>query len=99
MILTWTQPAKYTDGSAFGSQNFAGYELAIDGKAAVAIPVQWTDSRNFSFDLLQLQLTLGKHTVQLRAVDKTGRKSAFSTPVPFEIGPLPMSPEDLTVLP
>lgn len=96
-ILTWQNPAAYTDGSAYGQADNAGYTLQIDGQGAVSIPVAW----GTSFDLATLAayqaLKRGKHTASLAAVSKEGLASDFSTPVTFPVAVAPMAPSNLAM--
>lgn len=77
--LTWTNPATYIDGSAYGQADNAGYQIAFDGQPAISIPLSW----GTSFDLVTLAaytaLKKGTHTLALAPVSVKGVVGAFSS--------------------
>lgn len=80
--IKWTPTSKYTDGSTFAAADYAGMELVVDGKPAVAVPVAFGISE---FDIASLALALGAHTVQLATVATNGTKSALSNSATFTL--------------
>lgn len=93
MKAYWKQPATMNDGSPFTAAMFAGWELVVDGKPAIAIPLVWDGDpqKEYSFDLSELQLTEASHTAYIRTVEKDGDVSAPSPTVTFgyKKGPTP----------
>lgn len=84
-VIRWTPPTQYTDGSAFGAADFAGYEWGYravgDGQYAlsVAIPVSFGTT---SLDITQLALPqLTDLDLAMRTVARNGSVSDWSTPV------------------
>lgn len=81
--LQWDGPTKNVDGSVFDQTQFAGYELELDGRPSVAIPVAWDSDNKYDFDLRSVGLTFGQHKARIRVVNKTGKVSDFSNQVEF----------------
>lgn len=103
-ILSWVGPTTYTNGSAFGQADFAGYEIQVNGAGALALPVQFSPSNQYSFDLEQLASVqaeageLRSFTVALRTVAKNGQTSAWSESVEFTLDlRIPNPPTELAV--
>lgn len=98
-VLSWTGTTTYTDGSTFGSADFAGYELSIDGKPAVVLPVAWQTSNQYSFDMAALGLSYGSHSATLRTVAVNGQRSDPAGPVTFLVvdNRKPAAPTNLRV--
>lgn len=99
MKLSWTQPDTMADGSPFTRERFAGWTLSVDGKPAVAIPLQWDGdaTRQYTFDLSLLELPEGTHTYQMWTTEVDGDMSAPSplyTHV-YKVAPLP--PQSVSV--
>lgn len=97
LVLSWTNPTAYTDGSPYAQSDNAGYTIQIDGTGAVSIPLAF----GTSFDLTTLAvfptLKRGSHTVALAVVSKEGMQSAFSTAASFPVTVPPNSPTNLAV--
>lgn len=97
-MLTWVNPTTNTDGSALTQSDVAGYEIAIDGAAAVSVPLGYATS----FDLTTLAgfsvLKSGSHTVTLAVTNKEGETGAASSAVTFPVLPkVPGVPTALAV--
>lgn len=102
--LSWVGPTTYTDGSPFGQADFAGFELAVNGQGAVAVPVSFNPTNQYVFDiegLASIQAEPGAvrtYTVALRTVAKNGQVSAWSAPVSFTLDlRVPNPPVELQV--
>lgn len=98
--LAWEGPTKYTDGSAFGAADFAGFEISVNGQPAVALPVQWQTTNQYEFDIAALGLSFGTHAVNLRTVAVNGQRSDPSATVTFQLADerRPFPPTNLRVV-
>lgn len=94
MRAKWKQPATMNDGSPFTAAQFAGWELIIDGKPAIAVPLTWNGNPDteYSFDLSELQLTEAAHKLTMRTLEKDGDVSAMSPEVTFIYKRAPLPP-------
>ncbi len=103
--ITLTHDMRNADGSDWTSAQFAGFEIAFDGKPAVALPAQWaarnaqTGVTTFEFDPIARGFTLpeGQHTAQAWAVDKDGDRSAPTAVLTFVEKVVPSAPKSLAV--
>jgi hypothetical protein len=102
--LSWVGPTTYTDGSAFGSADYAGYEIQVNGEAAVALPLAFNPTNQYVFDvstLASVQAEPGairQFTVALRTVARNGQVSDWSQSVQFSLDlRVPNPPTSLAV--
>jgi hypothetical protein len=97
--ITITHDMKNTDGSAWTAAQFAGFEISIDGKPAVALPAQFSAGGVFEFDAVALGITLpeGQHSATARAVDKDGDRSDPTPAVVWVEKVIPTVPKTLAV--
>lgn len=95
--LTWTQPKANVDGSVFDVTQFAGFQIAIDGKPAVSIPIAWNDVGTYELPLAGLSLSFAQHVVGMQTIAKNGAISAMSNTATFTLKDerVPKAPLDL----
>lgn len=76
--MRWTAPTQYTDGSAFGEADFAGFTLYIDGAAGVSVPRGWDADGEYEMDLAAFPelIAYGEHRIGLTVVARNGSESA-----------------------
>jgi hypothetical protein len=84
-VLRWNGPTTYTDGSAFGSADLAGFEIQVQGKPAVAVDLEFSSNNQYSFDIKDLGLVPGTYQVTVSTVAKNGRKSNPSPVASFTL--------------
>ncbi len=103
-LLSWVGPTTYTNGTPFGEADYAGYELQVNGQGAVALPVQFAPSNQYSFDieeLAQVEAEPGEirtYNVALRTVARNGQSSVWSDPLAIVLDlRLPNPPTSLAV--
>lgn len=95
--LTWTNPTQMTDGTPFAaSSDTSGYQIEIDGAAAVGIPIGYATTFDMSTLAVWPTLKTGTHTVGLAVVTKEGVTGNFGTAT-FPILGVPMAPTALSV--
>jgi hypothetical protein len=96
-ILKWTNPTARKDGSAYGLSENAGYQISIDGGAAIPLPGIKAAT---TFDLSTLPeykaLAAGVHSVAISAVDVDGEVSPASVAA-FSISHPPAAPGNVVV--
>lgn len=90
--FVWAQPKQNTDGSAFDAAQFAGYELEVDGAAAVSVPVAWNDSGNYELPFAGLSFADGSHVARIRVKHVNGAVSDFSDSAAFTVARQPVAP-------
>lgn len=96
--LSWVNPTTNTDGSAFAdTTDTAGYEIAIDGAAAVSIPIGFATSFDMSTLAVWPTLKTGNHTATLAVATKEGVTGLPSNPVTFPVFGVPTAPTGLAV--
>lgn len=94
--LQWTAPATYVDGLPYGQADHGGYEVEVNGLAAVAIPTAWNEEGRYSFPVLQLpNLKQGTNAVRMRTVAANGQVSDWTGVVTFPYLSVPKAPVDL----
>lgn len=90
-VLRWVGPTTYTDGSPFGEQDLAGYEVEVNDSGAVALPVQFNPDNQYELELASLALVQAEDgakrsfTVRLRVVATNGSVSDWSNSQTFEL--------------
>lgn len=95
--IKWANPTAREDGTPYGQNDNAGYEITIDGTPAVAIPTAWaTEFELNTLDIVQ-GLKHGNHTAALAVVDKGGLKSGNSNAVTFPKSSKPGAPTGLAL--
>lgn len=67
---------------------FAGWEVSIDGTAAISVPIGWETDLNWTAPMPTVALEDGEHVLKLRLVlrnpkTKTEVRSPFSEPAIF----------------
>jgi len=94
MKVNWTQPTTMANGDPFTAAMFAGWELSIDDKPAIAVPLVWDGKPDtvYSFDLEALSLTEAVHKLTMRTIEKDGDKSAPSPNLSFTYRKVPSAP-------
>ncbi|MDQ2640753.1 MAG: hypothetical protein M3Y79_09275 [Pseudomonadota bacterium] len=93
MKARWTAPTTFTDGSAFGRTDLAGFELQLDDRPAVSVPFTWNDAGKYEFDLGELELQPGRqYSARMLTVATGGRKSDWTAPVLFTYARTPRAP-------
>lgn len=87
--IQWMGPTERTDGTAYGAEDHAGYELGVydvvltDYKGWVTIPDAYQVNE---WPLSELNLNeKGSYSIALRTVDKGGRVSVWSDPLYIEV--------------
>jgi hypothetical protein len=96
--LNIQNPTTFTDGTAFAdTTDTAGYEISIDGAAAVSIPVGYVTSFDMSTLAVWPTLKTGPHTVTLAVVTKEGVTGLYAAPLTFPILGVPVAPTLLSV--
>lgn len=78
--LSFTHDGKNTDGSAFDPTLFNGFEVQIDGIAALSIPITWNTQGTYTAPIAPLGLATGSHTIAVQLLSKNGNNSAWSVP-------------------
>lgn len=78
--LKWVGPTTYTDGSSFGEADLAGFQITVDGNPAVNVPMAYTATNAYEFDIADLSLAYGTHTVTVATVARNGGVSVQSNP-------------------
>jgi hypothetical protein len=98
-VANWRGPTEYTDGTAFGESDLAGWLITVDGAPAVNVPMAWNESNLYSFDLTTLGISYGAHVARIQTVARNGSVSAPSNAVNFTHADerVPGVPFDLTV--
>jgi hypothetical protein len=85
--IQWAPPTTRTDGSAYGADDHAGYELGVgnDGiyEPWVSVPASY-DITEWPVDQLNMN-DEGDYQIVLRTVDTGGRVSEWSAPVNFTV--------------
>lgn len=99
--LSWDAPTTRTDGTAYGAESHAGYELGVNRNGEftpwVSVPAAY-DVTSWPLDELNIS-TPGTYEVALRTVDTGGLTSAWSNPLVFTAQlALPNPPTNLTIL-
>ena len=90
--LNITNPTTFTDGSAFSaSTDTAGYEIQIDGAAAVSIPNGYLTTFDLSTLAVWSTLKSGMHTVALAVVTKEGATGVYGS-ASFPVLGIPAAP-------
>lgn len=95
--VSWANPTTYTDGSAYGQADNAGYTLQLDGVGAISVPLAWGTSFDISTLAAFAALKRGSHKVAVAAVSKEGAQSDFSAPASFPVVFPPMAPTSVAV--
>jgi hypothetical protein len=95
--LNWTNPTTNTDGSALTEAENAGYQISLDGGAAVSIPLAWGTTFDMSSLAAYEALKSGAHTVTLALVTTAGVVGVASNAASFSIAAVPSAPTGLTV--
>lgn len=96
--LSWTGPTTYTDGRPYGAADHGGYEIAINGQSAVAVPMAWNAQNRYTLPLAPLPfITQGNNEATLRTVAANGQASAWTTPITFQYLSTPNAPSALVV--
>lgn len=94
--IEWTGPTTYTDGLPYGQADHGGYELELNGKAAVAVPTAWNVSNNYTLPIAGLPgLKQGDNVVRMRTVAANGLVSDFTGAVTFPYKSVPKAPVSL----
>jgi hypothetical protein len=83
--LSWSGPTSYTDGTAFGQADLAGFRISVDGKPSVDIPVTWNVNNAYEFPLSSLTLSYGTHSATMQTVAKNGGVSVASAAISFTL--------------
>lgn len=85
--LSWTGPTKNTDGSDFTADQYAGFELEINGEGAVTVPAAWSTDSRYEMPLSDLQAVqaTGDYSLRMRTVAKNGNVSEWSAPAAFSM--------------
>lgn len=99
-ILTWRHDGKNVDESAFTAEQYAGFELELNGQAAVSVPVAFSTEGRYSLPLADLAAvqTTGSYNLRMRTVAKSGAVSAWSEGVSFSMDfRVPAAPYGLSV--
>lgn len=97
-VLSWVNPTLNTDGTAYAQTSNAGYELSLDGTAAVAVPLAWATSFDMSTLAAFDALKSGTHTVTLANVTTAGIVGVASAPLSFSIAATPDAPTGLAIV-
>ncbi len=96
----WRHDGRNTDGTPFTADQFAGFELEVNGQGAVSIPAGYDADGEYEVpftDLPAISQT-GNYTLRLRVVNRAGSASAFSAPVTFAMDfRVPTAPSALAV--
>lgn len=98
--LYWTGPDKMTDGSAFTSAEYAGFEIEVSqgGSATViAVPAAWKADHAYSLPLRDLPLGVGPATVRMRTLSVGYGSSDWTNPVSFTLRGPPLPPQNVRV--
>lgn len=98
--LRWAHDHRNTDGTPFTAEQFAGFELEINGAGAVSVPAGYDADGAYEMplaDLAAVQET-GSYTLRMRVVNRAGSASAFSAPASFVMDfRVPTAPTGLSV--
>lgn len=83
--LLWTHDHRNDDDSLFGPEQFAGFELEINGAPAVSVPVPYDLDGQYEMllDHLAAVHATGSYVVRMRVVNRNGVASDFSAPFTF----------------
>src|SRR5688572_15667985 len=90
-VLRWQGPTTWSNGNPFTQADYAGYEVQVNGQAAVALPVQWAPSNQYSLELASLAAIEAEEgeirvfSVALRTVASNGLTSDWSAPLSFSL--------------
>jgi hypothetical protein len=95
--LSWSNPTTNTDGSALAQTDVAGYQLALDGAAAVSVPIGYATTFDMSTLAAYEALKSGSHTATLALTNVEGNTGAASNAVTFSIAAIPGAITDLAV--
>lgn len=96
--LFWTHGGKNTDGSDFDPERFHGWELELNGEAALSIPVGWNQGGEYEAPVASLELAEGDYSARLRLVTVTPEiASDWSGAVSFRIRKTPEAPRNFSV--
>lgn len=97
--LLWLGTTEYVDGTPFGQQDLAGYEVEVNGEAAFAIPVAWSVDNTYSFPVIDLpNRRQGSNVVRMRTAATNGQVSDWTDPVTFQYASTPKAPTDVRVV-
>ena len=92
--LLWTGPTTYTDGAPYGAADHGGYELELNGVAAIAVPLSWQSNNQYTLPLAGLpNLKQGTNAARLRTVAANGQVSEWTAAVTFPYLSIPRAPE------
>jgi len=85
--LRWAHDGKNTDGSAFGSAEFGGWEIEVNGEPNFSVPAGWETDGQYEVELASIDAfqASGTYTVRMRVVGKNGIASVWSNPTTFVI--------------
>lgn len=96
--ISWVNPTTNTDGTPFAATtDTAGYEIAIDGAAAVSMPIGYATTFDLSTLAVWPTLKSGNHTVSIAITTKEGETSAPSNVVTFPVLGTPQAPTNLAI--
>lgn len=103
-VIRWQGPTTWSNGDPFTQADYAGYEVAVNGAPAVALPVQWAPSNQYSLELASLAAVeaeegeIRNFTVRIRTVASSGSTSDWSAPLSFSLDlRVPNPPQSLAV--
>jgi hypothetical protein len=85
MTLTWQHDGQYEDGAPFGSADYAGTELSLNGQPFVSIPVPFAAEGEYALAVPSLGLGNGDYTAAVRVVGRNGQRSNPSSQVTFSL--------------
>lgn len=96
--LQWTGPSTFTDGKPYGEAEHGGYEIEVNGQAAVAIPLGWDSDNQYEFPLADLpHVKQGDNAARMRTVAANGQVSDWTGSVTFPYASTPRPPANLVV--
>jgi hypothetical protein len=97
--IDWIGPDTYEDGTPYGQADHGGYELELNGLAAIAVPVAWNVSNAYSLPIAGLpNLRQGNNAIRMRTVAANGQVSDYTGVVTFPYLSIPKAPTALTVV-
>lgn len=96
--LQWTGPSTYVDGLPYGEADHGGYEIEVNGEAAVAIPLGWDADNHYEFPIADLpHIKQGDNAARMRTVAANGEVSDWTPVVMFSFRSKPRASADLVV--
>jgi len=97
--IEWTGPTTYTDGRPYGQADHGGYELEINGLAAIAVPTAWNSANTYQLPVAGLpNIKQGNNAVRMRTVAANGQVSDYTGVVTFQYLSVPNAPVDLAAV-